>query len=121
MSIRIELPTPPSVNCIWRVGAGGRVYIDAKYAAWKRSAGWELAAQRPGKLPAGQPIAVTVRVGKSRKDVDNLNKALLDLLQAHGVINNDKNVSDLRIVRDDTIKPGRVLVEARTIKKASAA
>jgi Holliday junction resolvase RusA-like endonuclease len=51
MTVAINLPTPPSVNRIWRVGTGGRVYIDPAYNAWKRAAGWELAAQRPGKLP----------------------------------------------------------------------
>ena len=35
----LDLPAPPSVNKIWRVGTGGRVYLDPKYVAWKREAG----------------------------------------------------------------------------------
>jgi Holliday junction resolvase RusA-like endonuclease len=123
MTIKINLPTPPSVNRIWRVGAGGRVYIDPKYNAWKRSAGWELAAQRPGKLPHGQQVAVTIRLGRMKrtKDADNCAKALLDLLEAQGVICNDRDVAKLVIERDDTIATGRVLIVARTIQKRDQA
>jgi Holliday junction resolvase RusA-like endonuclease len=123
MTITISLPTPPSVNRIWRVGTGGRVYIDPKYNAWKRTAGWELAAQRPGKLPHGQQVAVTIRLGpmKRTKDADNCAKAVLDLLEAHGVIRNDRDVARLVIERDDTIATGRVLAETRLIEKDQAA
>jgi Holliday junction resolvase RusA-like endonuclease len=123
MTITINLPTPPSVNRIWRVGAGGRVYIDPKYNAWRRFAGWELAAQRPGKLPHGQQLAVTIRLGRMKrtKDADNCAKAVLDLLEAHGVIRNDRDVAKLVIERDGAISTGRVLVEARVIKKKDQA
>jgi Holliday junction resolvase RusA-like endonuclease len=115
----IDLPMPPSVNRIWRVGAGGRVYRDPEYVAWQRLAGWELAAQRPDKLPARTAVAVTIRAGRPKRarDVDNLGKALLDLLQAHRVIANDADVADLRIVWDTAIEPGRVRVDVRAIEK----
>ena len=123
MTVTINLLTPPSVNRIWRVGTGGRVYIDPAYNAWRRAAGWELAAQRPGKLPHGQQVAVTIRLGpmKRTKDADNCVKALLDLLEAQGVIRNDSDVAKLIIERDNTIATGRVLVEARVIEKDQAA
>jgi Holliday junction resolvase RusA-like endonuclease len=123
--VTIHLLAPPSSNRIWRVGTGGRVHIDAKYASWRRSAGWELQAQRPGRFPAGAEVAVTLRLGPSAskrvRDIDNAAaKGVLDLLQSHQVIANDKLVADLRIVRDAGVEPGRVQVEVRATASGEA-
>jgi Holliday junction resolvase RusA-like endonuclease len=58
---------------------------------------------------------------KRTKDADNCAKAVLDLLEAHGVIRNDRDVAKLVIERDGAISTGRVLVEARVIKKKDQA
>jgi Holliday junction resolvase RusA-like endonuclease len=119
----ISLPAPPSTNRLWRAGAGGRIHIDPAYASWRRSAGWELVRQKPDHFPPGAQVAVAVRVGKAKraKDIDNLPKALLDLLQTHGVIGNDKLVAKLTIERDASVPDGRVTVEVREIEEAAAA
>jgi crossover junction endodeoxyribonuclease RusA len=111
MSTIINLPLPISVNRIWRTGRGGRVYRSPKYQAWRTEAGWELAAQRPARI-AG-PVQVSIAAGKPdrrRRDVDNLGKAVLDLLQAHAVIADDSMVTKITAGWDNTIAPGRIAV-----------
>jgi Holliday junction resolvase RusA-like endonuclease len=119
--VTIDLPMPPSTNKLWR-RSGTRVYLDARYIAWKRTAGWELVRQKPDRFPPGAQVAVTIRLGKSKRarDADNCAKGILDLLQAHGIVKNDRDVVDLRITWDAGIEPGRVLVEARAIERSAA-
>jgi crossover junction endodeoxyribonuclease RusA len=88
----IDLPLPPLVNRLWRTGRG-RVYRSPRYDAWRKAAGWELALQRPKRITC--PIIVTIAAGvpdRRRRDVDNLGKAVLDLLQAHRMIEDDSQV-----------------------------
>jgi len=45
-----------------------------------------------------------------RRDLDNLLKSTIDSLQAAGVYDDDSQIDDLRIVRCETSKPGKLLV-----------
>jgi crossover junction endodeoxyribonuclease RusA len=106
----ISLPLPPSVNRLWRTGRG-RVYRSPRYDAWCKAAGWELNIQRPARI-AG-PVTVTIAAGRPdrrRRDVDNLGKALLDLLTVHRVIEDDSRVVSLSSRWDAAIAPGRIVV-----------
>lgn len=110
----LVLPTPPSVNQMFRnvrrkpgeKGAGRvatRVYID-----WQGHAGWRLREQRPE--PVHGPVLVVVNIERTSDlaDVDNRIKATLDLLVKHGVIDDDRFVSGLAIAwsppRDATMR-----------------
>jgi Holliday junction resolvase RusA-like endonuclease len=119
--ITFTVDLPPSVNKVWR-HSGKRVFRDPKYVAWQRTAGWELQAQRPDRFPANTHVAVTIRAGKAKRarDADNLGKGICDLLQAHQIVTNDRDIRDIRIVWDESIEPGRVRVEARVIEKVAA-
>jgi crossover junction endodeoxyribonuclease RusA len=122
VTVTIDLPLPPSVNRVWRVGPGGRVHKAPAYVAWARQAGWELAIQRPDHFPPGTAIAVTVRAGKARRgrDLDNLSKAICDILQTHQVVANDRDITDIRLTWDASIEPGRVQVQIREIARRAA-
>ena len=80
---------PPSMNNLFATIGRKRVR-SARYRAWLESAGWELAAQKPGTV-AG-PYAVTMTFGrkdKRRRDIGNLEKPCSDLLVAHRVVEDD--------------------------------
>ena len=82
----VTLPMPPRVNAIRRAGRG-RIFKSKRYTQWQRTAGWELAAQRPRRV-AG-PVSIDIAVGepdRRRRDVDNLPNAVLDLLTQHQAI-----------------------------------
>jgi crossover junction endodeoxyribonuclease RusA len=105
----VLLPMPPSTNNLFiNIPKRGRV-PSSQYKAWKNAAGLTLNIQRPEKFTG----AVDVRVGipkRTRGDIDNRVKALLDLLVAHGVIEDDKHVQNLTVGRDELLELGRVEV-----------
>lgn len=82
------------------------------------SKGWSLLQQRPARLEGWVRVSIAAGVPDCRRrDLDNLGKAMLDLLVAHQVIEDDSKVLELSSRWDDTIDPGRVLV---TVKRAKA-
>jgi crossover junction endodeoxyribonuclease RusA len=110
MPTTITVALPPSVNRLWRTWRG-RVVCSKTYAARRETAGSELLTQRPKRI-AG-PVSVTIVAGRPdrrRRDIDNLGKAVLDLLVAHQVIADDSLVVSLASSWDTTITPGRVTV-----------
>lgn len=120
----LELPEPPSVNALFanvsverrerarRYGRSlpGRMKSQA-YLTWINAAGWLIQAQRPGRI-AGR-YEITISVGATRKDLANLEKALGDILQTHGVIENDRLAHRITIGRDPDLKPRTVRVTIR--------
>lgn len=96
--IILHLPFPPSANRLWRhTRKGGKnvVYIDAKYAAWKREADAMFLSQKlmlGERIKGGFTCFVTLDETRRRRasDVDNRLKAVLDSLQRWEVIENDK-------------------------------
>lgn len=110
---------PPSVNALWKVGRGGRLYRSPKYSAWLKETGWEIKRQRPGKVDGPYKVEIILRPATNRRrDLDNLCKAPLDALKAFGVTDDDSLCADPRPrwwkQDDEHIEPGwcRVIVRA---------
>lgn len=100
MTARIHLPWPPSVNNLY-INVNRRRIRSPRYRAWQEEAGWRLQAAKPGTFEG--PVNVTLELcppDRRDRDADNLNKPVLDLLVAHGVIKGDGR----RIVRSVTAK-----------------
>ena len=84
----INLPRAISTNAIWR-SVSGRVVLSADYKAWKIECGHALNRENPGHV-AG-PYGLTIYLNsKSCLDLGNIEKPVSDLLQEHGVIENDR-------------------------------
>lgn len=98
-TISVHLPTPPSVNGIWRRKRGGGMHISEKYAAWKREAGDLLMTlhQLRGVERIDGPFEAEIVIRHARGDLDNRVKVLLDAAQKFGLIANDANCMDLRV------------------------
>ena len=96
MIVSIKLPMPPSVNSIWRRGRNKKTgksvtYLDSKYKKWKDDAMILLAAQHPASIVGHFTAVISLDQSKrGRSDADNRNKAVLDLLEKAGVVENDK-------------------------------
>lgn len=93
----LRLPFPPSVNAMFlnspNVRGRGRI-PSPEYKAWQAQASNELLLQVPPGIKG--PVRITIDLDDSRRgDCDNRNKAVLDLLVAHRVIEADSK----RIVR----------------------
>lgn len=91
--ISLEIPSPPSVNTIWKRSARGIVRSRA-YQDWLSHAGWKLRAQKPGQVHGPVMIVVSVERGQrdAHSDIDNRIKAIFDLLVAQHVIDDDRHV-----------------------------
>ncbi len=117
--VTIELSQlPPSANAIWIWTPRGIARSQA-YRGWRDASLWELKAARPAQI-AG-PYALHLRFNRTYKggkaDLGNLEKATSDVLQAAGVIEDDKHAQH---IESEWVSDGPA-VWARVIAKAEAA
>ena len=120
--IQFVLPMPPSMNSIWRGKAKG-VYRSPEYMKWIIAAGNLLKTYKI--KPIDPPYAVDYEFGrkvtkkglvsKARMDVANREKALSDLLQKMGVIEDDCLIDDMRLRWSQDVAPSTVRVSVRTL------
>jgi Holliday junction resolvase RusA-like endonuclease len=100
----ISLPMPVSTNHLFfnRVKAHGGRARTPEYNAWVREAGTRLAIQRPPQITGRVSILIEVQEPETarRQDVANREKAVVDLLVTHQVIQGD----DQRYLREITLK-----------------
>ena len=92
----LMLPYPPSVNRLWRF-AGGRMYRSKVYNDWAVEAERHIVHQ-PRVPIFTVPVFLELAVGrpdKRRRDLDNVNKAILDILQHLEVLEDDSLVHHL--------------------------
>jgi Holliday junction resolvase RusA-like endonuclease len=106
--LTFNLPEPPSVNHYKVYARAGAPVSTRKYRDWKEEAGWEIRRQSVGKQKWLEgPLQVEL-VFAQHGDIDNRIKPLLDLMQACGVFENDKQVE--RLVAQFGEAPGRCRV-----------
>ncbi|MCX8597590.1 MULTISPECIES: RusA family crossover junction endodeoxyribonuclease [unclassified Gilliamella] len=98
--IHLTLPYPPSVNNYWRM-SHGRFYIDQKGVDFRNAVQSIVLQARANNKVRGRLKAEIFAIMPDRRvrDLDNLNKAILDSLTYSQVIEDDKHIDDLRIVR----------------------
>lgn len=84
---------PISVNAAYRnVPKIGRVKT-TKYKNWQKDVGAQLSIQGLEKVCGEVEVSIFCRrPDKRKRDIDNLVKAVLDLLVAHNLIEDDRNV-----------------------------
>lgn len=119
---RLVLPWPPTTNTYYRsipCGRRTRVIISKKGREYRAGVASILAHAR-GLYGDARLKVVAYAHGPTKRsyDVDNRLKALLDAMQHAGVYDDDGQVDDLRIIRCDVVRGGRVVVEIREIEAA---
>jgi crossover junction endodeoxyribonuclease RusA len=120
-SIVLSLPFPPSLNHYYR-HVGYRVLISRGGRDYRKAVALLIAKRYPciwqngsGVICEGRlSIWIGANVPDTReRDLDNMQKALLDALQHAGIYWRDSQIDDLRITRWRVIPPGRVTVEIK--------
>jgi len=97
-----------AINCLWRTGKG-RVFRSSAYDAWRKEAGWEFNAQRPGQVEVS--IALGRPADKRKRDLENAaGKAVLELLVAHQVIEDDSMVMRITSGWDRSVPASRAII-----------
>jgi crossover junction endodeoxyribonuclease RusA len=104
MTVRVEIPQPPSVNTLYlNVRGKGRVKSDA-YKRWLQEAGWAVKLTKPGSVSGPCRLWYTIPrpTDRRKRDIGNLEKPLTDLLVSYGVIDDDSKVQGINIEYGDT-------------------
>jgi len=98
-AVLIECPMPPSVNTLWRRRQGQHsMYLDGRYATWKRVFDSIVMAIVPRPKVKGHFAAtITLSEKERRGDVDNRAKAVMDALQRCAIIENDSLADSITI------------------------
>jgi crossover junction endodeoxyribonuclease RusA len=120
--MKLDLPWPPSVNHYWRflpTGRGRLSVIITRVGRTYRSI-VVMRCRRLGIEGIKGPARVWIyasRPDRAVRDLDNLNKAILDSLVAAGVLEDDKLAHDLRIVDTyELVNDGAIRVEIEPLE-----
>ena len=111
MTVTMRLPWPPSTNRLWR-HKGKKVYIDPKYKAWRKEAGWTAGGvfKVEGDLRRidweFSASLVLSPPDKRRRDLDNVIKPIFDLLQEMQWIKDDYLCQELHVKWDRKLPVG---------------
>lgn len=126
-----DLPAPPSLNNLYiNVPKKGRVK-SSKYREWFKEAGGEIILQRVGfdnqqmatltGVREAESYEVTIHVHvKTRADIDNLAKPILDTLVQMNVTPDDKHCQSVTVMRSELPPKGRCVVTIRAAKREAA-
>jgi Holliday junction resolvase RusA-like endonuclease len=98
--LELELPYPPSINHYWR-RVGPRTLISREGRRFRQRVMAILAAL--GIRPVHGRLAVEVQIfppDNRRRDIDNVQKALLDALQHGGAYIDDSQIVQLSIEQE---------------------
>lgn len=118
MRLSFHLPWPPSINRYWRSPRSGRlagrVLLSKDGRAYRALVGLEILRQRVTRFKLTGRLGITVLAcppDRRVRDLDNLWKGCLDAIAAAGVVSNDGDFDDLRILRGPIVPDGLLHVE----------
>lgn len=111
--MKVELPYPPSVNHYYR-RVGPRTLISREGRRFRERVCAILAATSFRPFVGRLDVRVIVHPpDRRRRDIDNVQKALLDALEHAGVYQNDDQIVKLAIEKREPVSGGRTIVEIR--------
>ena len=112
MTHRFWLPYPPSVNHYW-TPFRGRIIVSRAGRAYRTEALTAIVQQGVPRESFDGPVSVHLAVhppDRRRRDLDNLAKALLDALVMAAVIEDDGQIDELHVVREEVTSGGAIEV-----------
>lgn len=115
MSTTITLPWPPSLNAYYRT-VRGRILISSEGREYRTRVLGKCLVQRV--QPVSGRLEVFIQAfppDRRARDLDNLQKGLLDAITHAKVWTDDSDIDDLRIKREPVTAGGKVIVNIRSI------
>lgn len=117
----LRLPYPPTINNYYGYNPrNGRKFIKKEGKEYRLKVIEILRQALPKREPNTEKLSIWIVANvpdRRIRDLDNLNKALLDAISHSKVVwTDDYNIDDLRIVRGEVTKGGSVIVHVRKIK-----
>ncbi len=117
--MELELPYPPSINHYYFTDRRGRRLIKAPGKAYQKAVCW-LVREAKADLKLPQRLHVTIKLwmpDRRKRDIDNVQKPILDALQKAEVYLDDCQIDVLHVERMGIDKPGKVLVNITQIEE----
>lgn len=108
--VELILPWPPTVNHYWR-RSGDRFYV-SREGIYYRVAVCKVAGQYAGLFESDDKIKIRIQAfppDNRRRDLDNVLKSLLDSLQHSEIYDDDYQIYDLHISRNEP-NDGKLIV-----------
>lgn len=108
--LQIELKWPPSVNHMY-LRTRSKIIQKPEVVRYKQETRALLYGRKD--LPMEGKLSVLIEVyppDHRRRDIDNVSKVTLDSLQYAGVYRDDYQIDDLRIIRREVVKDGKLIV-----------
>ena len=107
----LEMSVPPSANDSFVPIARGRMVRSKSYTRWIQA--WlPLGMQDIERLPKHAPAWVRIEAALTRRrDLDNVCKPIIDLLQRMAAIPDDRYIDELSASRSDELPSGTVRVQ----------
>ena len=110
MKLQFDLPYPPSVNHYWR-RVGARTLISRQGRTFRESVCSLLALRRLRPLEGWLKVHLQIfPPDRRRRDVDNIQKLVLDALQHAGVYHDDFQIVSLVTDRLEPREGGQLVV-----------
>lgn len=109
----LTLPYPPSVNHYWR-RVGPRTLISREGRTFRKNVCALLGGGGPRKPPSGGRIALAMDAfppDRRRRDLDNIQKPVLDALEHAGIYADDSQIDLLLTRRREVVRNGRLRVD----------
>jgi len=113
--LEVELPYPPSINHYWR-RVGHATLISREGRRFRAHVVAIL--RRLNVQPLAGALAVEVAVyppDRRRRDIDNVQKALLDALGHGGAYGDDAQIVRLEITKKEPVEGGKSVVRIRCV------
>lgn len=108
--LELRLPYPPTGNRAWRM-VNGRMLISREGRLYRQRVQSILAAEGVRPLPGRLLLAAQVRPpDRRRRDLDNVQKSLLDALEIGGAYEDDAQLDLLVVQRGQVFAGGDVHV-----------
>ena len=112
--VELVLPYPPSVNSYWR-HARGRHYLSRAAKNYRELV--VLSIPKDVRFDCEVEVFVEVRPPDNRRrDIDNVLKAILDVLEFTGLIADDFLVSRIEVVRGVVVPRGECYVVVSEVR-----
>ena len=110
--LEVELPYPPSVNHYWRM-VGSRMLISREGRTFRARVCPILQTSAMKTLLGRLTVKIEVYPpDRRRRDLDNVQKAVLDALEKGGAYEDDSQIDLLICERGDLVKDGAAIVRA---------
>lgn len=108
----IDLSFPPSVNNLFANSPHGGRFPTKQYKAWQDENAWRIAIDKHRRVPGPVNLSLQYEEKSGRRDLDNLQKAVLDFLVKHNLIDGDHRTVVRRIAAEwsQSVKGVRITI-----------